>query len=208
PLDPVRFLGNASSGRQGVALARAARLRGAQVTVVAAHLSEPLPAGVDVVQVSSTADLAEAMTRLQPEADVLVMAVAAADFTPAETSAAKIKKDGSGTLDLQLTETIDVLGSLSARRSGPPRQVIVGFAAETAKDDDDLLALGLAKLARKGCDLLVLNNVSGGAVFGQPDNTITIIDPDRVVLTASGDKAAVAHRIWDAVVATRTQEDS
>ena len=208
PLDPVRFLGNASSGRQGVALARAARLRGAQVTVVAAHLSEPLPAGVDVVQVSSTADLAEAMTRLQPEADVLVMAVAAADFTPAETSAAKIKKDGSGTLDLQLTETIDVLGSLSARRSGTPRQVIVGFAAETAKDDDDLLALGLAKLARKGCDLLVLNNVSGGAVFGQPDNTITIIDPDRVVLTASGDKAAVAHRIWDAVVATRTQEDS
>ena len=201
PLDPVRFLGNASSGRQGVALARAARLRGAQVTVVAAHLSEPLPAGVDVVQVSSTADLAEAMTRLQPEADVLVMAVAAADFTPAETSAAKIKKDGSGTLDLQLTETIDVLGSLSARRSGPPRQVIVGFAAETAKDDDDLLALGLSKLARKGCDLLVLNNVSGGAVFGEPDNTVTIIDATGVVEAAAGSKSAIAHRIWDAVVA-------
>lgn len=207
-LDPVRFLGNASSGRQGIALARAAALRGADVTLVSAHLSEEPPAGVEVVEVSSTADLAEAMVQRAPDADVIVMAVAAADFTPDATATHKIKKDGSDGLDLHLVQTTDVLATLAARRRKAPGQVIVGFAAETADDEAHLLALGRAKLERKGCDLLVLNNVSGGAVFGHPDNTITIIDHDGVVATASGDKALVAHRIWDAVVAIRTQEDS
>ena len=143
-----------------------------------------------------------------PDADVIVMAVAAADFTPDATATHKIKKDGSDGLDLHLVQTTDVLATLAARRRKAPGQVIVGFAAETADDEAHLLALGRAKLERKGCDLLVLNNVSGGAVFGHPDNTITIIDHDGVVATASGDKALVAHRIWDAVVAIRTQEDS
>lgn len=199
-LDPVRFLGNASSGRQGVALARTAALRGARVTLVAAHITEPAPSGAEVVRVGSTAELAEAMLALQPTADALVMAVAAADFTPERVADGKIKKDGSGTLELRLTETTDVLAALSASGAGPAGQVIVGFAAETADDEAHLLELGRAKLARKGCDLLVLNNVSGGAVFGSPDNSVTIIAPDQVVLTASGDKAAIAHRIWDAVV--------
>ena len=200
PLDPVRFLGNASSGRQGIALARTAALRGARVTLVAAHLREPVPSGAEIVEVSSTGELADAMLRLQPEADALVMAVAAADFAPVDVADGKIKKDGSGGLELRLTETTDVLAALSAAPR-PDGQVIVGFAAETARDEEHLLELGRAKLARKGCDLLVLNNVSGGAVFGRPDNTVTIIAPDRVVASASGDKTTIAHRIWDAVAA-------
>lgn len=201
-LDPVRFLGNDSSGRQGIALARTAALRGAQVTLVAAHVSEPLPSGTEVVDVGSTAELAQAMLRLQREADALVMAAAAADFTPAQVAQNKIKKDASAQLTLQLRQTVDVLAALSRRAAGPAGQVIVGFAAETASDEAHLLQLGQAKLARKGCDLLVLNNVSGGAVFGQPDNAVTIIAPDRVVLSASGDKTTIAHRIWDAIVST------
>lgn len=202
PLDPVRFLGNASSGRQGIALARAATLRGARVTLVVGNVSEPLPSGAEVVRVGSTAELGQAMMLLQQEADAIVMAVAAADFTPADVALDKIKKDGSGELTLHLTQTVDVLALLSRRTSGPADQVIVGFAAETASDEEHLLTLGQAKLARKGCDLLVLNNVSGGAVFGKSDNAVTIIAPDRVVLAASGTKATVAHRIWDAIVST------
>lgn len=202
-LDPVRFLGNASSGLQGIALARAAALRGARVTLVAANVSLPLPSGCEVVPVTSTSDLAEAMLGLQAGADVIVMAAAPADFTPVAPAEGKIKKDGTGGLTLALRQTTDVLATLSADR--PREQVIVGFAAETAASDDELLDLGRQKLARKGCDLLVLNNVSGGAVFGQPDNTVTIIDAERVVGAASGDKSAIAHRIWDAVVATKEE---
>jgi len=198
-LDPVRFIGNASSGRQGVAIARAAALRGASVTLVAAHLEVPPPSGVDVVAVSSTADLADAMRRLAPDADALVMAAAPADFTPAEPSASKIKKAGEAGLDLRLVQTPDVLAGLAASRR--PGQVIVGFAAETASEPGALLELGRAKLARKGCDLLVLNDVSGGAVFGDARNDVTIIGPTGVVGSATADKNVVAHRIWDAALA-------
>lgn len=203
-LDPVRFLGNASSGLQGIALARAAALRGARVTLVAANVTLPLPSGADVVPVVSTGDLATAMVGLQREADVIVMAAAPADFTPAEAHASKIKKAGDAGLQLTLRQTTDVLKTLS--RDRPRAQVIVGFAAETATDADHLLSLGRAKLERKGCDLLVLNNVSGGAVFGSPDNAVTIIDRRGTVSTASGDKSAIAHRIWDAAVAARQEE--
>jgi phosphopantothenoylcysteine decarboxylase / phosphopantothenate---cysteine ligase len=200
-LDPVRFIGNASSGRQGVAIARAAALRGASVTLVAAHLEVEPPSGVDVVRVVSTADLAEAMALVAPAADALVMAAAPADFTPAEPSASKIKKSGDGGLDVRLVQTTDVLARLVERRR--PGQVIVGFAAETASDPDTLLDMGRAKLARKGCDLLVLNDVSGGAVFGAAGNAVTIIGAAGVVARAAADKNVVAHRIWDAVAAAR-----
>lgn len=202
-LDPVRFLGNSSSGLQGIALARAASLRGARVTLVAGNVVQPLPSGCTVVPVTSTADLAEAMLALRAEADAIVMAAAPADFTPVAPADGKIKKDGTGGLVLELRQTTDVLATLSADR--PREQVIVGFAAETAADEADLLRLGQEKLARKGCDLLVLNDVSGGAVFGRPDNTVTIIDAGGVVGAASGDKSAIAHRIWDAVVATKEE---
>ncbi len=199
PLDPVRFLGNDSSGRQGIALARAAALRGASVTLVAAHVEAPLPSGVDVVRVGSTAELAEAMGALASECDAIVMAAAPADFTPAEASGTKIKKDGSGGLQLDLVQTIDVLKTLSHTRTRP--QVIVGFAAETAGSLEELLRLGREKLARKGCDLLVCNDVSDGAVFGAVRNEATIIDACGVVATVAADKNVVAHRIWDAVLA-------
>ncbi len=203
-LDPVRYLGNASSGRQGIALARAAALRGARVTLVAGHVSVPLPSGADVVRVGSTADLHEAMRAAASDADVIVMAAAPADFTPATASADKIKKDGTGGLDLHLVQTVDVLATLAHARPRP--QVIVGFAAETARDAGHLLDLGRAKLARKGCDLLVLNNVSGGAVFGEATNTVTVIDAAGVVAEASDDKFVIAHRILDAAVAASEGE--
>ena len=198
-LDPVRFLGNASSGLQGIALARAASLRGARVTLVAANVSLPLPSGCTVRTVRSTAELAEAMLELQADADAIVMAAAPADFTPEAPADGKIKKDGDGGLTVSFKQTTDVLKTLSHAR--PREQVIVGFAAETAADEASLMQLGRAKLERKGCDLLVLNNVSGGAVFGEPDNTVTIIDATGVVEAAAGSKSAIAHRIWDAVVA-------
>ncbi len=196
-LDPVRFLGNASSGRQGVEIARAAALRGARVTLVAAHAEVGLPSGVRLVRAHTTGELADAMTAAATDADVIVMAAAPADFTPAAASDVKIKKSGDNGLDLHLVQTTDILAGLSAHRARA--QVVVGFAAETASDRDDLLALGRAKLARKGCDLLVLNNVSGGAVFGQPSNDVVILDADGVVCTVSGEKSVVAHRILDAV---------
>nr|NLI49142.1 bifunctional phosphopantothenoylcysteine decarboxylase/phosphopantothenate--cysteine ligase CoaBC [Propionibacterium sp.] len=198
-LDPVRYLGNASSGQQGIALARAAALRGARVTLVAGHVTVPLPSGADIVRVGSTADLAVAMRAAAAEADVIVMAAAPADFTPAQASGTKIKKDGADGLELHLVQTVDVLKTLSQDRPRP--QVIVGFAAETARDAAHLLELGRAKLDRKGCDLLVLNNVSGGAVFGAADNTVTIIDAHGIVAEASDDKNVIAHRILDAVAA-------
>lgn len=206
PLDPVRFLGNASSGLMGLGLARAAVQRGAEVTVVGASLALDMPAGVALVRVGTTAELAAAMQAAAGSADVAIMAAAPADYTPAQASATKIKKDGDAGLTLDLVQTTDVLAGLSRTRH--PGQVIVGFAAETAADQADLLALGAAKLARKGCQLLVLNDVSGGKVFGAGDNEITILGSDGVVARASGPKGVVAHRILDAVLGVRERERS
>lgn len=202
-LDPVRFLGNASSGRQGIALARAAALRGARVTLVAAHVTEALPTGIEVVRVSSTAELATAMAAAAASADAVVMAAAPADFTPAHPSVAKIKKDGDVGFDLRLVQTADVLAALSRREPRP--RVVVGFAAETAAGAE-LVALGRDKLARKGCDLLVCNDVSGGAVFGAAENAVVIVDADGIVAEVGGDKSVVAHHIWDAVSAKLGKE--
>ncbi|WP_347347440.1 bifunctional phosphopantothenoylcysteine decarboxylase/phosphopantothenate--cysteine ligase CoaBC [Nigerium sp.] len=195
-LDPVRFLGNASSGRQGIALARAAALRGARVTLVAANVSAAMPSSVEVERVVSTGDLGEAVRAHAQHADIIVMAAAPADFTPVTTSAGKIKKDGESGLTLELTQTMDVLKTISHER--PREQVIVGFAAETAGSPEELLRLGREKLARKGCDLLVCNDVTGGAVFGGDRNDVVIIDREAVVATATADKNVVAHRILDA----------
>jgi phosphopantothenoylcysteine decarboxylase/phosphopantothenate--cysteine ligase len=201
-LDPVRFLGNSSSGLMGWALARAAALRGAEVRLVAANVVLEAPAGIDAEPVTSTADLAEAMTRAAKDADIVVMAAAPADFTPADTSGTKIKKDGQRGLAVELVQTTDVLAGLVAARTDPA-QVIIGFAAETPTADQSLLELGRAKLARKGCDLLVLNEVGRGLVFGQPDSTITILGEDEVVGPIGGSKDVLAHHIWDSSLAVR-----
>ncbi|MGO4957755.1 bifunctional phosphopantothenoylcysteine decarboxylase/phosphopantothenate--cysteine ligase CoaBC [Luteococcus sp. Sow4_B9] len=201
-LDPVRYLGNSSSGLMGVAIAREAALRGARVTLVAANMQATPPSGVEVRPVVSTADLARVMGELAPAADAIVMAAAPADFTPEQQADSKIKKDGHGGLTLHLVQTTDVLKSLTAARAQDGErtgQVIVGFAAETAPDHDELLRIGAAKLARKGCDLLVLNDVSGGKVFGHSTTQITVISPDGPVAEVAGTKSEAAVAIVDAL---------
>lgn len=198
-LDPVRFLGNASSGRTGIALAQAAALRGADVELVCANVSLPTPSGCRVTTVTSTADLADAVGRLATDADVVIMAAAPADFTPAEHHSGKIKKESlaDGKLTVELTQTTDVLASLGRDRR--PGQVIVGFAAETAGSREALVDLARRKRERKGCDLIVANDVSGGAIFGSAETAVIVIGDDGVVAEAAGDKQTVAHHILDAV---------
>lgn len=203
-LDPVRYISNASSGQMGFAIARAAALRGADVVLVAASTSVPEPSNTTVVRVVSTADLADVMVAQARDADVIVMAAAPADFTPKSSSRTKMKKSGAQGLSLELAQTTDVLKTLSASR--PRHQAIVGFAAETASGDE-LLELGTAKLRRKGCDLLVLNDVSAGKVFGQADNQVSIIDIDGVIATAAGDKDVVAHHILSAARSTLEESE-
>jgi phosphopantothenoylcysteine decarboxylase/phosphopantothenate--cysteine ligase len=200
PLDPVRFLGNRSSGRQGYALAATAAARGARVTLVAANTDLPDPAGVDVVPVGTAEQLRQAMHTAATGADAVVMAAAVADFRPADVAASKIKKteDPADVPQLRLVRTADVLAELVAKR--PPGQVVVGFAAETGDSAGDVLTHARAKLARKGCDLLVVNDVSGGAVFGHARNAVTILDAGRGAREVPEDsKEAVADAVWDAV---------
>lgn len=204
PLDPVRFLGNSSSGLMGVGLARAAASRGAEVTLVGANLAVPLPAGVKSVPVATTADLAAAMAAVAPDADLVVMAAAPADFTPLNRSDAKLKKSGSDGLRVELIQTVDVLAALAAQR--PVDQVLVGFAAETANDRDDLIRLGTEKLRRKGCQMLVLNDVSGGAVFGAANNEVLLLSASGLIGEAAGPKTTVAHSILDAALKLRERK--
>ncbi len=205
-LDPVRFLGNRSSGLQGYALARAAAARGAEVTLVAANVTLPDPAGVKIVRVESTAQLREEVLAATPSVDAVVMAAAPADFRPVDVSDAKIKKatDGSAPT-VTLAQNPDILHEISTHRARPGA-VIVGFAAETGDDSGSVLDLARAKLARKGCDLLVVNDVSGGAVFGSPENEAVILSADgAAVEVPRGPKTALAHVIWDEV-ASRLQD--
>lgn len=199
-LDPVRFLGNRSSGLQGYALARSAAARGAEVTLVAANVALADPAGVKVVRVETTAELRQEVLAAAVAADAVVMAAAPADFRPVETSEAKIKKAADGSAPaITLTQNPDILRELSADRLRPG-QVVVGFAAETGDATASVEELAREKLARKGCDLLVVNDVSGGAVFGSPDNEAVILAADgAVVPVPRGSKAALAHVIWDQV---------
>ncbi|GAA4699359.1 bifunctional phosphopantothenoylcysteine decarboxylase/phosphopantothenate--cysteine ligase CoaBC [Nocardioides nanhaiensis] len=199
-LDPVRFLGNRSSGLQGYALARAAVARGARVTLVAANTALADPAGVTVRRVETTAQLREAVLAAAAGADAVVMAAAPADFRPASASNTKIKKSEDGSAPaLELVQNPDILRELAAERLRAG-QVVVGFAAETGDAQHDVLDLARAKLARKGCDLLVLNDVSGGAVFGSPDNEAVILAADGDTTSVPrGSKSVLAHRIWDQV---------
>jgi phosphopantothenoylcysteine decarboxylase/phosphopantothenate--cysteine ligase len=201
PLDPVRFLGNRSSGRQGVALARTALARGAKVTLIAGPLEVPAPDGVDLVPVESALQMREAVHAAAALADVVVMAAAVADFRPADVAEHKIKKaDGVDDAPVvTLVRNPDILAELvTARRPG---QVIVGFAAETGDGHGDVLDHARAKLARKGCDLLVLNDVSGGKVFGQAETEVAILDPaGGVARVPAGSKEKIADAIWDAVL--------
>lgn len=197
PIDPVRFIGNRSSGKQGVALAVAAADRGAEVTLIAANLEVDVPATVQVVRVRSTLDLEKAATSAAESADIVIMAAAVADYRPETVADAKIKKDVQGdVLDLRLVKNPDILAGLAAhRRAG---QVIVGFAAETEPDDAKLKQLGAAKVARKGADLLVVNRVGWNEGFATEGNTVIVLNrTGDIVGEASGSKRSVADRILD-----------
>jgi len=196
-IDPVRFIGNRSSGKQGVALAVAAADRGAEVTLIAANLEVDVPATVQVVRVRSTLDLEKAATSAAETADIVIMAAAVADYRPETVADAKIKKDVQGdVLDLRLVKNPDILAGLAAhRRAG---QVIVGFAAETEPDDAKLQQLGAAKVARKGADLLVVNRVGWNEGFATEGNTVIVLNrTGDIVGEASGSKRSVADRILD-----------
>ena len=210
-LDPVRFLGNWSTGTQGYALARTAVARGAGVIVVAANVSLPDPAGARVVRVVSARQMQDAVMAAAAEADAVVMAAAVADYRPEARSTGKIKKDGQPPDPLRLTENPDILAGLAARRAaqaagqqasapgtGPRRPVLVGFAAET----DTSETAARAKLARKGCDLLVVNPVGNGLGFGTPDNEAVVFGADGTVTRIPrGPKEALAEVVWDLVAA-------
>jgi phosphopantothenoylcysteine decarboxylase / phosphopantothenate---cysteine ligase len=197
-LDPVRFLGNWSTGTQGYAFARSAVARGAAVTLVAANVGLPDPVGVKVIRTVSARDMHAAMLAEAPHADVIVMTAAVADFRPVTRAGQKIKKDGRLPEPIALTENPDILADLSAHRraAGEAGQVIVGFAAETDPD----LAAARAKLARKGCDILVMNQVGGGLGFGTADNEAVALAADGTVTPIPRrSKDALADFVWDLV---------
>ncbi|WP_295627971.1 bifunctional phosphopantothenoylcysteine decarboxylase/phosphopantothenate--cysteine ligase CoaBC [uncultured Corynebacterium sp.] len=205
-IDPVRFIGNHSSGRQGYALADVAAQRGADVTLIAGSVDElPVPPGVRVRRIVSARDLSAAMAEESVGADVIVMAAAVADFRPSAESDAKLKKGASDDAlsRIELVENPDILAETVRRRTDgelSDATIIVGFAAETGDDTATPLEHATAKLARKGCDLLMCNDVSGGATFGADDNVGWILDSDGPVTeVAQGSKHAVAAEILDAV---------
>jgi phosphopantothenoylcysteine decarboxylase / phosphopantothenate---cysteine ligase len=199
PLDPVRFLGNRSSGRQGYALARVAAQRGAKVTLVSAHTADLVaPAGVDVVRVGAAEELRVAMHEVAKTADVLVMAAAVADFRPVSLAGHKIKKSDRDPDPIALTRNADILAELVERRR--PGQVVVGFAAETGDEGADVLDYGRAKLKRKGCDLLVVNAVGDGKAFEVEDNAGWLLAADGTETHIPfGSKAQLGAAVWDAV---------
>ncbi|GAB3279549.1 bifunctional phosphopantothenoylcysteine decarboxylase/phosphopantothenate--cysteine ligase CoaBC [Parasphingorhabdus pacifica] len=203
PLDPVRYLGNRSSGRQGYALARVAAQRGAQVTLVSAYtvdLGEP--SGVRTVPVSTAEELRSAMLTESDGADVVVMAAAVADFRPVRLAEHKIKKTGSDPDPVKLTRNPDILAELiEARRDDRIRvPLVVGFAAETGDPDTSVLEHGRAKLARKGCDLLLVNSVGDGMAFEVEDNAGWLLDAEGIEEPIPhGAKSRLAATLWDAV---------
>ncbi|GAA2142657.1 bifunctional phosphopantothenoylcysteine decarboxylase/phosphopantothenate--cysteine ligase CoaBC [Arthrobacter humicola] len=204
PLDPVRFLGNRSSGKQGVALAAAALDAGARVRLLAAHMEVPAPAGVELVQVETALELRKAALHAAADSDVVIMAAAVADFRPADVSGTKIKKrDDVADPVINLVRNPDILRELVEVRDAASRnQLIVGFAAETGDAGGDVLEYALAKLHRKACDLLVVNQVGRDKVFGEDTNSVVILsragsEPQE----ASGSKSDVAAAVIDRVSA-------
>jgi phosphopantothenoylcysteine decarboxylase/phosphopantothenate--cysteine ligase len=203
PLDPVRYLGNRSSGRQGFALARVAAHRGADVTLVAAHTADLVtPSGVRLVRVGTAAELRTAMLAESDGADAVVMSAAVADFRPVSTADHKIKKGDLEPAPVPLTHNPDILTELvTERRAGRLRiGVLVGFAAETGDTRGSVLEHGQRKLARKGCDLLVVNTVGDGVAFGTEDNSGWLLSASGAVTTLPyAVKSRLAATLWDAV---------
>lgn len=199
-LDPVRYIGNSSSGKQGIALATAAADRGAQVTLVCANVTLPTPLNVEVINVQTAGELAKAVKENAVNADVVIMAAAVSDFTPAQVSDTKIKKtDSNSGLTIELVQTEDILKSLVAGKT--KGQYIVGFAAETGDDKVSALDYGFAKLASKGCDALVVNEVGQGKGFGTDDNEVVILtnSPKASVQIERSAKYEIAQQVLNVI---------
>jgi phosphopantothenoylcysteine decarboxylase/phosphopantothenate--cysteine ligase len=198
PIDPVRFIGNRSSGRMGIALALAAARRGAEVTLISANVSAPLPAGVQHVRVETTAELGEAVRSRFADSHVLLMAAAPADFRAAERAGAKISRD-AGDLELRLEATEDILAGVGAERRAD--QTVIGFAAETGAE---AIERARAKLERKRVDAIVFNDVSRSEIgFDSPDNEVTIVEREGEHQIPLSSKDEVAEAILDRVEAIR-----
>jgi len=207
-LDPVRFLGNRSSGKQGFDIATVAAARGARVTLIAANVDQPDPAGTVVIPVVSAEQLREATLATAKDADAVVMAAAVADFRPATFVEHKIKKSETDPEPISLVRNPDVLAELVTERAAGrlTTPVIVGFAAETGDAGHSVLDHGRAKLARKGCDVLVVNAVGEGKAFGQPDNAAIVLGSDgSEVDIPLGPKTVVASAVCDAIVSRLTK---
>jgi phosphopantothenoylcysteine decarboxylase/phosphopantothenate--cysteine ligase len=209
PLDPVRFLGNRSSGKQGYALAKVASARGAEVTLVSANVALPVPAGVTLVPVQTALELGEAVAKAAQDSDVVVMAAAVADYRPAQVANVKIKKTHHETVPdgdqsapvIELVRNPDVLVGLVQSRGSATSPLIVGFAAETGDPEHTVLDLARDKFARKGCDLLVANEVGADKTFGQDTNTVHILrrGVDAVTQVGPAAKDTVAATLWDVI---------
>ncbi len=198
-LDPVRFLGNRSSGRQGFAIVERALARGAEVTAVVGTVEAAVPAGARVIAATTASEMRESLLAEQSSADAIVMAAAVADFRPEATSTTKIKKsDDHEPEPIRLVRNPDILVELVSRKADD--QVVVGFAAETASSEEELLSLARTKAARKGCDLLVVNDVGGGRVFGRDETTVWVLAAGGQVLReVSGGKSGAADAVLDEV---------
>ena len=201
PIDPVRFIGNRSSGKQGLALASEAVKRGALVTLIAANLPETPIAVHKLIRVGTTAELEQAVNSELASSDVLVMAAAVSDYRVEKVSATKIKKDETGSvLDLKLVQNPDVLASAVQQVALQGLNCLtVGFAAETAMSVENLTRLAQQKLISKGCDVIVANNVTDGAVFGSDENDILILTKSGTATGRSGSKQATANQILDVI---------
>ena len=201
-IDPVRFIANASSGKMGYALARAARDAGASVTLVSGPVALAAPHDVEVVRVTSAAQMLEATCRAFEGADVAILAAAVADYTPASPADHKLKKAHERLDTVELVETADILATISAAKG---RRVVVGFAAET----NDLVANATAKLSRKGCDMIVANDVSRAeSTFGSDTNRVTLVTPDGSEQLELMSKDDVAHAIVSRVASLLAQGSS
>ncbi len=199
-IDPVRFLGNRSTGHMATALAAEAHHRGATVTLVHAPLEARIPSGVQAVPVDSAQDMREQMLEASQDADIVIMAAAVADWTPVETFTEKMSKTSEDSWSLTLRKTPDIAKELG--RHKPTGQVLVGFAAETVADDDELVARARAKLNAKSLDVVVANRVGDKLGFGETDTAVWFVQRSGAPVLSTGSKLTVAGHLFDVLPGT------
>jgi phosphopantothenoylcysteine decarboxylase/phosphopantothenate--cysteine ligase len=197
PIDDVRFIGNRSSGKQGLAIVKEAKARGAIVTLIAANLSSPVPEGIELIRVSTAAEAEEKLSQCL-DADAIFMPIAVSDFRIDQVYQGKIHRKEDESFDLRLLPNPDILKRLVSKRGSSTKPLLIGFAAESVTDETELIQRAKAKKSSKGCDVLVANNVSEGAIFGSDDTEVQIIE-DTKATKVSGTKTLVAQALIDLV---------